>query len=266
MAHEAGVKVTKVLAMIEATKALEDDLYSIIRPMVAAYMQRIGYIEDVWASGQVTQQIVTGMMTTLGEAGAVTLATIGPKLEDWATDVERWHRRRWAGVVKGATRLDIEPIMAMGDVRKQVEAATMRNVAYITKLDDDIRTAIEARVAQAYQDGTNARQLAKSLREDLDFAPKRARLIASDQMGKYSGSLDKARHTQAGLDRYKWRTVGDDRVRPKHVANNNKVFTWGKPPPSTGEPGQDIRCRCKAQAIIYSEAEEAEFAAEGLTL
>ncbi len=51
---------------------------------------------------------------------------------------------------------------------------------------------------------------------------------------------------EAGVTHYIWRTVGDDKVRPSHAANDGKVFAWSNPPP-TGHPGDDYNCRCQAE-------------------
>lgn len=45
---------------------------------------------------------------------------------------------------------------------------------------------------------------------------------------------------------YIWRTMGDDKVRPEHAANEGKVFAWDNPPP-TGHPGADFGCRCMGE-------------------
>jgi len=161
-------------------------------------------------------------------------------------------------VVKGGVRLDISPILALGDVRKQVTASTERNVGLIKNLSADMEKRISERVWTAYQDGTTNRELAKQLREGLDFGKARARLIARDQLAKYADALDAARFEQAGLAFYIWKTVGDDVVRPTHKANDGKRFRNDKPPANTGHPGHDINCRCKRKAVIYSDAEAAE--------
>jgi len=264
MAKAAGINVPKVLAAIETTQALETELYAIIYPMISAYRQSLGYVEDTWGASQVTQNVVKGMLATVASYGEQAVLTATPKVGQWAERVEKWHRQRWSGVIKAATRLDVSQILAAGDVQKLVEATTQTNVGLIKGLSDDIYKRIEQTVWKAYADGDGPAKLAKTLREKMEFAPARAKLIARDQLGKYSGALDKARHEEAGLEEYKWKTVGDDRVRPTHKANNGKRFSYKKKPPSTGHPGEDIQCRCKAQAILFSAAEEAELEAAGL--
>lgn len=265
LSRAAGIRIQKVLAAIEVTQALEDELYAILYPIVNAYRQQLGYIEDAWQIRTITSSTVETIIQNSFIPGRTLIARSEPKFEGWSKRVEAWQRRRWVGVVKGATRLDIEPILAQGDVRALVEAQTKTNVGLIKGLATDIETKINTDVWQAYKDGLDGRALGKQLRESYNFAPARARLIAYDQLGKYSGALDKVRHTQAGLSEYIWATVGDDRVRPLHRAVNGKRFEYGKPPATIGEePGQPIRCRCKAKAVLFSTEEEAELQAAGL--
>jgi SPP1 gp7 family putative phage head morphogenesis protein len=47
---------------------------------------------------------------------------------------------------------------------------------------------------------------------------------------------------------YRWRTAGDDNVRPSHAANEGRIFSWGNSP-STGHPGEEVNCRCTAEPV-----------------
>ncbi|MFX4789475.1 minor capsid protein, partial [Acinetobacter baumannii] len=73
----------------------------------------------------------------------------------------------------------------------------------------------------------------------------RARLIASDQMGKINGQINQARQLSMGVETYTWQTAKDERVRPDHQHKQGKTFRWDSPPEG-GHPGQPIRCRCTA--------------------
>ena len=80
----------------------------------------------------------------------------------------------------------------------------------------------------------------------------RADLIAQDQTIKLVADLNRYRQEQAGIKRYRWVSKQDDRVRPLHQRLNGKIYEWGKP---TGAehglpPGQPIRCRCRAKAVL----------------
>ena len=48
---------------------------------------------------------------------------------------------------------------------------------------------------------------------------------------------------------YIWRTVGDDKVRASHAANEGTIFARANPP-ATGNPGAAIHCRCTAEPYV----------------
>jgi SPP1 gp7 family putative phage head morphogenesis protein len=87
------------------------------------------------------------------------------------------------------------------------------------------------------------------LKRRVSNADARARLIARDQISKYNGQLNQTRQTALGITKYRWVTVGDDRVRESHRSKNGKIFSWDSPPSDTGHPGDDYQCRCVAAMV-----------------
>ena len=77
-----------------------------------------------------------------------------------------------------------------------------------------------------------------------------ARVIARDQTTKAIGALTELRQHEMGVERYRWSTSGDERVRPTHQSNSGRVFRWDSPPADTGHPGNDVMCRCVAEALF----------------
>ena len=59
-------------------------------------------------------------------------------------------------------------------------------------------------------------------------------------------NLSKPSSEKRPTTHYVWRTVGDDKVRSSHAANDGKIFKWDNPP-ETGHPGEDHGCRCTAE-------------------
>ena len=45
-------------------------------------------------------------------------------------------------------------------------------------------------------------------------------------------------------------TSEDERVRPTHQNNNGETYSWDNPPFETGNPGDDIQCRCTAEPVV----------------
>lgn len=177
-------------------------------------------------------------------------ASTAPELEVWAQEYAKWHLDKLTASIRQATGVEIQPALSLPDTNSLLRAATRRNVALIQGLDGDMKKRVTQAVIDSFNDRKAVNALRKRLVDDLGFAPGRARIIAQDQIGKYTKELDQFRHTQLGIEKYVWVTVGDDRVRPTHAANEGKIFAWSKPPAATGHPGDDINCRCRAMAYI----------------
>ena len=97
--------------------------------------------------------------------------------------------------------------------------------------------------------GATVAAMVTTAREQGGITRRRTQTIAEDQSQKGVGALQRDRLTAAGLGSYRWRTVGDDRVREEHRARNGKVFSWGSPPEG-GHPGEDFNCRCVAEPVL----------------
>jgi len=85
-----------------------------------------------------------------------------------------------------------------------------------------------------------------------DVSLRRARFIARDQTGSLYGDLMNRRFTESGLQRFRWRTSKDERVRDSHEDLEGKVFTWKNGTVVKGRriwPGTDYGCRCTPEVI-----------------
>jgi len=130
-----------------------------------------------------------------------------------------------------------------------IESFVAENVSLIKSIPENFLREVEGLLIREIRNGTRVEGIAALIRERFSVSQKKALLIARDQVGKFNGSLAKKRQESAGVTRYIWRTVQDERVRPKHKAQNGKEYSWDKPPP-TGHPGQDYSCRCYAEPVF----------------
>lgn len=83
-----------------------------------------------------------------------------------------------------------------------------------------------------------------------DKSMSRAALIARDQVYKTNAAMTEQLQRNAGVDRYRWSTCRDERVRPTHRRNEGRIFHWSSPPPVTGHPGHDPNCRCLPLPLV----------------
>ncbi|OXS74906.1 hypothetical protein B1B04_08435 [Lysinibacillus sp. KCTC 33748] len=127
------------------------------------------------------------------------------------------------------------------------------NVSYVKNIKDDYLSEIENVVRDGVKEGRTAKQIRKQLVERVGVAESRAQFIAVDQTGSILGQMTAERHQQIGIDKFKWLTSQDERVRDSHKALSNEVFSYDDPPTANGRvvlPGEDYRCRCVAIPVF----------------
>ena len=87
------------------------------------------------------------------------------------------------------------------------------------------------------------------MREQNRLTKVRLDLIAEDQTGKLGGLLDELRQRAAGFTHFAWTSLMDGRGRPLHRVMHGNIYAWDALP-DEGRPGDPIRRRCQAAAVI----------------
>jgi uncharacterized protein with gpF-like domain len=194
--------------------------------------------------------------------------------------------RQWYEIAKRVMGVDVfsfEPWIA-----SESKAFVHVNVDLITKVQSDVQSDISRIVMGGFQQGKRWETLADEITGSTDLGPgvfdkveTRAELIARDQTTKLYGNLAEKRQAGAGITRYIYRTMEDERVRgdpsgkypnskPSHACMDGKVCQWDDPtvyadtieaadkgkwksrkniekgPGVELHPGQDYQCRCYA--------------------
>lgn len=142
--------------------------------------------------------------------------------------------------------------MQQEDLTDYLRIAATRNAGLIKGLSADAVKRVQETVTTALINGTPVRQLQGQLTEQLRISDRRAQLIAQDQMAKLNSDLNRIRHEQAGISEYIWTTAHDERVRPLHRSLDGKKYRYGESTGAEGgaAPGQPVRCRCVAVAVV----------------
>jgi SPP1 gp7 family putative phage head morphogenesis protein len=136
------------------------------------------------------------------------------------------------------------------------------NVALIKSIPDTFFPDLEKHLTREIADGARFEELASMLEDRYKVTAAQAQRIARDQIGKYNGDLNRVRQVDLGIDSFRWRTMGDERVRTDkdagagegHVERNGKVYSW-KSPPNGEQPGEPIQCRCYGEPVLTEEAD-----------
>lgn len=148
-------------------------------------------------------------------------------------------------------------------IKGAVAEFTAENVALIRSIPSEFFSDLERVLTRAIADGARWEELAQIIEDRYDVTESRARLIARDQTNKFVGDLNRVRQQDLGIDKFIWRTMGDERVRTDetegsgegHRERNGVEYEWAHPP--NGEtPGEPINCRCYAEAVLPEPGED----------
>lgn len=118
----------------------------------------------------------------------------------------------------------------------------------ILKLREDIQPHIMA--------GGRAEGLVKVIQENYGVATRKAKFLARQETALLMAKFQETRYLDIGIQKYRWSTAHDARVRHDHHDLNGKVFRFDSPPVTnrkTGarnNPGQDYNCRCVAIPLV----------------
>lgn len=143
----------------------------------------------------------------------------------------------------------VNPIVQESWLQSQMKAFQSQNTDLITKLSTEQRDRVQQTLYRNLSAGKGIEAIKKELDNDESIGKSRSKLIARDQTNKFNGQLSQLRQKEVGIGSYIWTTSRDERVRPSHALLDGKMFEWSNPP-SEGNPGEPIQCRCIAQPVI----------------
>lgn len=166
---------------------------------------------------------------------------------------------RLAKQISDANAADLAEVLGISirdepaGVASVLEAWRNENARLIKSIAEDLLDEVQEIVTASVERGTRVETLAKQIEERFRVSRSRAKLIARDQTAKANSQLTKLRHEAAGVERYRWSSSQDERVRPAHRRMNRTVHRWDDPPLVDGRrvhPGEDYQCRCVAIPIL----------------
>lgn len=148
--------------------------------------------------------------------------------------------------------IGLNPIEKNSKLDNYFKTKVHENVQLIKNFRDDYAKHLEEEIYQSITQGGGVSKITESLTKRTNMAAKRAKLIATGQTGTIISQVNAYRAKSAGAEKYRWQSMEDARVRPKHRELNGKVFKYGDPHGGDDGrlPGEPIRCRCVADPIF----------------
>jgi SPP1 gp7 family putative phage head morphogenesis protein len=160
----------------------------------------------------------------LGVAPQLSVEGLEQISKDYLTTIELPIRRKLSHEFEDQTKIVME------DFEQEV----------VEKLRADISEMILA--------GSSRVDLRNAIQKRLGISHQRCKFIARQETALLVTTFKKSQYQQYGIDKYKWKTVGDHKVRQSHAELNNDEIDWDRPPivdPKTGRTahaGMDFNC------------------------
>lgn len=129
---------------------------------------------------------------------------------------------------------------------------------YVRKWTEDEIIKLRKQVQSNVSAGMRYEGLVKIIKDSKRVSDNKAQFLARQETNLLLTEMRKQRYTDVGVNKYKWVTLHDDKVRHRHRQLDGKVISWDNPPIVT-EPGEAVRrahagadfnCRCIAHPVI----------------
>jgi SPP1 gp7 family putative phage head morphogenesis protein len=122
--------------------------------------------------------------------------------------------------------------------------------------EQDVVERLRADISDMILSGSSRVDLRNAIQKRLKISDSRCKFIARQETALLVTTFKKSQYQQYGIDKYKWKTVGDHKVRESHAELDGDEIDWDSPPivdPKTGRTahaGCDWNCRCQAIPIV----------------
>lgn len=254
-----GLEREYTRASVKYVKTLEAIINKSLIPRIGDIVAQFEAVTRIDAWDDTLNEEMTGLGASFEAASSAIIATLPGRYEL----ISKFNEGQFKLVVKANTGYELPPVM-QGAPKSLLGVSPFRSEPFLqplmdgwitenTRLIKSIPTALNSDldgiIRRGVMQGKSVRDITKDIKARYPVTESRARLIAQDQTLKAHADLARYRLQSVGVKRYIWRTVGDSRVRPEHADRNGSIFSWDKPP-SGGHPGQNYRCRCRAEAIF----------------
>lgn len=220
---------------------------------------------DSWAD--TLAALMAELARIAGDESSIVISRLPSQFEA----ISKFNEGQFKMVVKSSTGLDLPPVMpgapasallGVNVFRSEpflvplAEGWISQNVSLIKDIHAKTSNDIEGLIRRGVMNGQSVKSIQSQIKEKYKVSNARAKLIAQDQTLKLNADLTRYRLQSVGVKSYVWSSVKDIRVRPEHADRDGKTFSWDKPPAGGMHPGQEVRCRCAAEAVWDDDEQE----------
>lgn len=255
-----------VRLLLRYSKQLQADVNRVLLPRLDDILVQY----NVEARSDSWIDTLDALIAELEQLAFDAMGSVVTRLPGQFNAVSKFNEGQFKLVVKANTGLTLPPVMPGAPsssllgvnvfrsepfLKPLAEGWISENTALIKSLPTRLHPELEGIVRRGVMNGASVKDLTEQIKARYGVTDYRAKLIAQDQTLKLNADLTRYRLQSVGVERYIWRSVQDSRVRPEHADRNGKTYSWDKGPSNGQHPGQEVRCRCRAEAV-WDEGED----------
>lgn len=245
------------------SKQLQADVNRVLLPRLddIVVQYKVETRTDTWID------TLDSLMAELARLALELVGSVVTKLPGQFNAVSKFNEGQFKLVVKANTGLTLPPVMPGAPsssllgvnvfrsepfLKPLAEGWISENTALIKSLPTRLHPELEGIIRRGVMNGQSVKDIKDQLKVRYGVTDYRAKLIAQDQTLKLNADLTRYRLQSVGVEEYIWRSVQDSRVRPEHAERNGNTYPW-KGGAGGSHPGQEVRCRCRAEAVWSKE-------------
>lgn len=255
-------------SLLRYSKQLQADVNSVLLPRLPGLKAEY----DIDARTDSWVDTLDALIAELARLAFDAMGSVVTKLPGMFSAVSKFNEGQFKLVVRANTGLPLPDVMPGAPTSAVLGVSVFRsepylkplaegwvseNTALIKSLPTRLHPELEGIVRRGVMNGQSVKDIKDQIKARYGVTDYRAKLIAQDQTLKLNADLTRYRLQSVGVERYVWRSVQDSRVRPEHADRNGKTYSWDKGPSNGQHPGQEVRCRCRAEAV-WDDKENAE--------
>lgn len=156
---------------------------------------------------------------------------------------------------EGIKNISIAPELTDEMVQNLAEGWSNNLNLYIKEWTQDSIQRLRQRIWNNALNGYRSMNLIQEIQHDYNISENKAKFLARQETSLLMSKFREERYKSAGIQRYRWSTSGDNRVRERHKQLNGLIFDWNNPPivdelGHRAHPGEDYNCRCVAIPLV----------------
>lgn len=222
-------------------------------------------LSDVIRSGAERTRVAQMLASAAEETTARIQMVAGTLARAFGADADKANKRATEQALARSLGVDFAKILDTPNTAADVDLAVARNASLIKSIPAKHWDLVGEAVLDNFRGAPlpEGVSLEQRLQDIGGITKNRARFIARDQTAKLNTALNKSRQESNGIESYKWRNAGDERVvgnpggkypdgsrgHENHWDRDGKIFRWDDPP-ADGHPGQAYNCRCVAIPVV----------------